>query len=164
MPSNAMPQPPREASDIIFDTSSVARTWPRTGRFDYEGNYLTSPDGNYISASIVHKEPYEASPTSFVIVDLSGLALIAEVAGEPHRLIDKFAWSPDSRMVAVLEYSGEHRFRLKNIPASMSGHPISYVSYYLMVYDKSGNQLASSRIATNLVGSSSQIIWSEPED
>jgi hypothetical protein len=156
-PLETMAQPPMEADEIIFDTSDVASRWPRTGRFYYEGHYRTSPDGSRLSASIVHKQPYEPSPTSFVIVDLSRMAITAEVADESHRLIDRFAWSADSQMVAVLEYTEESHFRLKNIPSNMAGHPIRYVSYYLAVYDRAGRKLASSRLATNLVGSGGQI-------
>jgi hypothetical protein len=98
---------------------------------------------------------------AFAIVDTMTKTIVAEVRGEPHRRIGMFAWSPDSRMLAVIESTSESRVAPRAILSGCAGHPVHFQTYYLVIYDRAGKLITSTRLATGLPNSSPQIVWTE---
>jgi len=156
--AESLPSAPKEATAIMVG-SGGARMLSKQAQFEYRGPYLLSPDGGRVSAAIVFANSYIYSPSSFVIADVRNGSVIAELKGESEKLIDSFAWSRDSEMVAVLKHARESRFRPQNILAALAGHPVASNAYYIEVFDTRGNLLASSKFASGLEGSWGEIVW-----
>ena len=98
--------------------------------------------GQYLAYSTPDKR--DESQSILVIQDIGNdRNLLRKSIG---KYVSDIAWSPDSKYVALLAYTGRIGLLPWDLLALMSGHP-SYVSwFYLEVYDLSGNSILYKKV------------------
>lgn len=124
------------------------------------GPYLISPDQLIIAASIELKDVNAAWSTGYLIADLKTKKILA-INKSRSQGVSALAWSPDSRLLAVLreeQVRGGLRSPLE-ILSAFSGHPVQYMVYSLEVVDASGKRVAHSQLTEPLAGTWGEVIW-----
>jgi hypothetical protein len=156
---DTVPLPLKEAAEDFRENSGAERGLPPQERFVYGQRQLTSPEGSRLS--VIGYSVQNPDVPAFAIIDTPTKTIVAEISGEPNRRIGMFAWSPDSRMLAVIESTSESRVAPRAILSGCAGHPVHFQTYYLAIYDRTGKLVTSTRLATGLPNSSPQIVWTD---
>jgi hypothetical protein len=129
--------------------------------YEYRGPYLTSPDKRYIAASVA-VGPSDPAPWGLVIIDIKTRSALAQVSVYKNRYyLDGLAWSPDSKLIAVLKHSSRTGYGPADLIALMSGHGVPYMTYYLDVIDLSGNLVAHTKLSSEVRASWGWVVWTE---
>jgi len=155
-----LPKAPKEASANIepFGAKDLAEP----DNYHYFGPYVKSPDGKFVVASLATKNPYSTLPKAFVIGDFHTAKLVSKVNGTGAYRIGGLAWSPDSKLIAVLKSRDRFKWwRPVDFVSALSGHLIPYLEFGLDLVDLQGNVLAETRLVRDLPSASGEVIWTE---
>jgi hypothetical protein len=155
-----LPEAPKEATSRIGPFGAENLVAP--DNYDYFGPYSVSPDGRFVVASLATKNPFSTSPTAFVIVDFRTKRPISKVIKIGNYEVGGFAWSPDSKEIAMLKYRGRFKWwRPVDFISALSGHPIPYAAFHLAIVDLQGNTIAETSLVGDLPAPMPEVIWTE---
>jgi hypothetical protein len=135
-------------------------TLPASATYDYRPPYLVSPDGALMAVVVVPKgrpEPLKYTTLAIVRTATGEIAMLIE--GEERQRIRGVAWSGDSRRIAILRGSSKRSMGPEGILASLSGHAVLLTTYFLEIFDASGEEIAGTRLASNVRASWGSIVW-----
>ena len=156
---NAFPEQPNSVNVENFKIDNL----PFESDMHYRGPYLVSADKSLVVAGIEYKGANLYLSSDFIIADLKEKKILFKSKSKEPRIIEKIAWSPDSKYFAIIQKSEKSLFSLKNILSSMVGHPVRSNIYYLKIYDRLGQIYGQSEIASGLIGSYVELLWSAKE-
>lgn len=148
---------PREATGMIAPYGATMLP-DRTNEY-YQGPFAFSPNGKYVAASVVGLRPKTALPQAFVISDRQGNRDLARIALSGEELLRALAWSPDSTRIAILKSISGGKVSFKNFLSALSGHPVTYDTYFLDVYDLEGKIVARTKLIEDIRYSWGEIVW-----
>lgn len=119
----------------------------------------TDNDGLY-RYDLDHRFALAHTSSTLAIVDLHSRREVARVDGGFRWGLEGLAWSPDGQYVAALRNEVELGLCLKEAYFAAYGMPTHLVTYYLDVYDRAGQLVASERLLSrgNWFG---EIVWTE---
>ncbi len=123
------------------------------------GPYLISPDKSHIVVSIAYKKAKAYGATDVFLADLTANRIVFQRKSESLRFIDGIAWSPDSRLFAVLEDSYRRVLSPTSIISACAGHPVSSSTFYLVIYDLRGTLIGQTVVASGVIGGSAELVW-----
>jgi hypothetical protein len=153
---------PKEAQSSSVEAIRGAPSLTEPHGYMYMGPYLISPDNRFIVASIQRKAALAPLPTAFVIADWRTKNVIAQVKLAEGNFLQGFAWSPDSRRIAVIESWARFKWWLPTqIMSFIKGHPVAYHNSFLDVVDLQGSIVAQMRLTRDLMGASAEVIWTQ---
>jgi hypothetical protein len=75
------------------------------------------------------------------------------------RVIADFVWDGNSKYIVVLNASSILSFWPWDLLHTIAGHPESYCSFYLELYDLKGNQIYEEKLIRNIKCGSSGLVW-----
>jgi hypothetical protein len=131
---------------------------PNVQGFEYHGPYRISPDRSITFLSISPgQDPYNS--TGFVLIEMKKKEVLFQEKSSGKNLIEDMAWSPDSSMFAVLKESRTRSYSIAGIIFYILGHPVDVCKYYLSIYDRNGNLLISTEVASGLVDGGGRVSW-----
>jgi hypothetical protein len=125
----------------------------------FQGADFTSPDHQF-SARCFGEESRKAP--QFTITALSTGRIIFRWAPSEWRGIDGFAWSPNSRSVALANYSEHYGKGVFDRFWAKAGHPVPYHTIYVDIIDVEHQVSAEYQIRKDVVTGSARILeWSD---
>jgi hypothetical protein len=124
---------------------------PAIEGFEYHGPYRLSPDKSLMLLSITPAKGGYV-PRDFALVQMKS---------KKKYIVEDIAWSQDSNMYAVLDKSSRWSLGIPGIFFYLLGHPIDVGKFYLSIYDRKGNLLLRTKIATGVLGGNGQVSWEE---
>ena len=153
------PFPPSILEQIpwIYTKKDVPNGLPVIEGFSYYGAYQLSQDDSIFALSISLNNDFV--PKEFVLISSSTNAILFQRKSDHPLSVKSLAWSPDSNLLAVLDSSTSRSFGFMSILSAMAGHPVSIYSFYLSVYDRKGQLLVTTKIASGIVGGGCQVFW-----
>ncbi len=143
-------------------TDQAPKDIPNVEGFEYHGPYRLSPDKSIMFLSVRPEKDRYISAREFVLLEMQRKEILLQKRND--KIIEDMAWSPDSSMFAVLDKSTRRSHGLMSIISSMAGHPVSVCRYYLSIYDRDGNLLISTEVASGLIGGGGQVSWETKTD
>ncbi len=147
-----------EARPYIYFAKEVPDGLPKIVDFKYYGPYRESPDKSVMFLSLSSKERY--FPRDFVLIQMNNKGLPFGKKEHAH-WIEDMAWSPNSSMFAVLGNSSRIYFGATGILSVLFGHPVDICKYYLSVYDRQGNLLLDTPVASGVLGGGGRVYWQD---
>jgi len=117
-------------------------------------------EGSYIAYSA----PEKGFPSRRILVikDISkGKTLLRKSVG---KFVSDISWSPDSSSVALLTYIAKISKSPGELLAATAGHPYFIKTFYLEIYDLSGNRIYNEPIKGSFKSSKGRIVWIDPAD
>ena len=158
----ALPEAPKEATHLGIEPFEGAPGLPIPTGYLYRGPYSISPDKQHVIASLRKQTSFGFAPDAFVIMDLTTRKAITQIIPTGKYAPSGFAWSADSRSIAVLmgrqRFWWWHPYELLRLIAS---HPISRMEFRLDVIDLTGSTIAQAKLVDNLANVSGEVIWTE---
>jgi hypothetical protein len=153
---------PTEAQYSSVEAVKGAPNLTEPHGYIYGGPFLVSPNRNFIVASIESKAALAPLPTAFVVVDWRTKNVISQVKLTEGNTVNGFAWSPDSRWIAVLKSKAWFKWWLPStILSFLVGHPATYIDISLDVVDLQGGVVAQTTLMEGLMGVSAEVIWTQ---
>jgi WD40 repeat protein len=111
-------------------------------------------EGQYVAYS---NDERDSSESVLVIKDISKQkTLLRKNLGN---YISNMTWSPDSSSVALLTYTSRLSLSPWDLLAAACGHRIFFKTFYLKVYDLSGNLIYSQKINGEFKFSRGRLVW-----
>ena len=141
-------------------SSGGATMLPDRPDVEYKGPYVFSPTRRYVAAAVIDSGSQLFYSSAFSVVDVSDKKVIATIKGDTKEAVSALAWSPDSEAIAVLrtiEYPSG--FSIRSVISSMSGHPMRSETYFLEIYDRSGQRRARAKLAERVPQSLAEMAW-----
>ena len=130
----------------------------RRGEY-YRGPYVLTGDEKYMAASFV-TSVNENMPRSLAIIEWANKREVAAIRGTKEEVVYALAWSPDSRLLAVLKKSYQRGpFSLGNLISAISGHPVRSETYSLEIYELSGVLRVRSNLVVDVPQSTANLAW-----
>jgi hypothetical protein len=126
---------------------------------EYHGPYRQSPDKTFMVSAISAPTRGASSPTEFVLVNLEEKKILLERKSHQRQFVEDVAWSPDARMFIVLDESSSLYLGISGIFRILIGHPAVVCKFYLSIYDRTGNLLVHSKVASGLIDGGGQVSW-----
>jgi hypothetical protein len=160
------PVPPhtlKETPRIIFE-KEVPEGMPKLPGYQYYGHYRISPNNSYIALSIAPENVYYSKGFVIVRQDTKEVIFRKEYNNDRLYTVGDVAWSPDSSLLAVLEYSCRRRYGLVDVISAAVGHPNEGCTFYLSIYNSEGQLLARSHLASGLVNPGYCMYWRQRLD
>lgn len=146
-----------ESRPYINSQKEVPQGLPTVKGFGYYGPYRISPDNSLMLLSLSAEK--EWPPTSFVTVDTDSKE--TAYIGKIDTVIQDMVWSPDSSMFILLQESSRRSLSVRGLIRIILSHPVDVTTFYLGIYDRKGNLLVRSKLASGLVGGRAQVSWRE---
>jgi hypothetical protein len=106
--------------------------------------------------SVAYSTPRDQG-VSLVIHDISQDKTLLRKGMEKY--ISDITWSPDSSAVALLTYTERTSTSPGDILAGCVGHPYPIRTFYLEIYDLSGNLITNEKINGELKSSEGRLVW-----
>lgn len=120
------------------------------------GTYFAdSPSGRYAALEVEPRGEFMGA-VSLVIVDRESRSVMAEIKSEKDWYVDRFAWSPDEKYIALLWKS----YLVCGGPRVLLGHPPQLKTIELVVVDLTGRTVATLGIMRNQL-MDGRIVWME---
>ena len=148
------------ASDKRSESLPQSLMQPDDKRFDTP--YEISRNGELLIAAI-YRNTFALDPSKiFALIDIKRKRIIRIL--EAGDFVHSLAWSPDGNYFAVL-YSKDvtkktlKRFLPLNLFADLVGHPISYDTFYLSIYDAAGTLLCTQNIIEKIPIGEGYLDW-----
>lgn len=155
-----LPDAPREATSAIGPFGAENLIAP--AGYNYQGPYLLSPDRRFIVASVVTRIPYEREPTTFLVVDVQTKQPFAQLHLTDNFVVEGFAWSPDSKWIALLRSRGHFKWwRPTGFVSLLAGHPIRYLEFHLDIVDRECKLIATTGLVHDLRPGANDLVWLE---
>ena len=134
---------------------------PNIKNYVYHGPYSYNSDKTLIAISVSPKKSsINYIPTDFVLIRCDKKEILLQTNNHDEYLtIGSIAWSPDAAYLAILEMKDKILYGPREIFFTLFSHPISEYTYFLSIYDRNGNLLVRSQVATGLVGGSGRVFW-----
>jgi len=130
---------------------------PKVEGYQYIGPFSVSPDNSIAFLSITpesYRWPQIEYPMDIVLIEMGTKKVVFQTNRRNLRhLVEDVAWSPDSKLFAVLYESFQRYHGPLGIIGNLLGHPVDKYTYYLSIYDRQGSSLVQSRGAYGLVTS-----------
>lgn len=150
-----------EKRPYIYFPKEVPNGLPMIQGFEYHGPYRLSPDNTLMVLSISSATKGASSSKDFVLIQWEKKEILFQRKSNNKYLVEDIAWSPDSSMFAVLDESRRRSFSILAIISYMLGHPVDVCKYYLSIYDRKGNLLVNTEVASGLLGGGGQVSWAK---
>lgn len=139
---------------------------PKIEGYYYKGPYSLSPDKSLILMSISPEKKYKLS-NNIVLIRRETKEIIRQTNTDDsgsqktgiYFIIRSVSWSSDSRYFAVLETKNRRSHSFMHTISAMAGHPIDEYTYYLYVYNREGQLLVKSEIASGIYGGDGRVFW-----
>jgi len=132
----------------------VPKGLPKVKGYQYIGPVSVSPDNSFALLTIVpesHSTHYYY-PMDIVLIEMGTKKVVFQTNRNNKRhLVQDVAWSPDSKLFAVLYDSSKRYHGCLGIIGSQLGHPVDKYTYYLAIYDREGSLLVQSKVAYGLL-------------
>ncbi len=149
-----------EMRPYIYFPDEAPKDIPNVQGVEYHGPYRLSPDKSVMFLSITSiQDHYNAR--DFVLIEMQRKEVLFQKKSNNENFVEDVAWSPDSSMFAVLNESRRRSHSPVDIIFYMVGHPVDVCQYFLSIYDRNGNLLISTEVASGLVGGGGQVSWQE---
>jgi hypothetical protein len=133
----------------------VPKGLPEVKDHQYLGAFSVSPDKSFALMSITpasYRWPDGEYPMDIALIEMRTKNTVFQTKDNNiQHLVTDVAWSPDSKLFAVLSESSERYYGPLGIIGNLLGHPVDKYTYYLSIYDRKGNLLAQSRVAYGLL-------------
>lgn len=150
----------REPFYIDFP-NDVPKGLPTIDGYTYHGPYSISPDNSFIAISLSpNKYGLNCVPVDIALIQFEVKNILLQTKKDDSFIIS-IAWSFDSNFFAVLESQGKRLYGFKESIYALSGHSIDEFTYHLSIYDRKGNLLVRSKVASGLVGGNARVFWEE---
>ena len=152
---------PGPAYDLTRDeTKQRHYSIPDTSGFRSRLPSALSPDGKFLASAIVPQkgDPY-APAESLGIFEYPTGNLRGVFKTIDSQIIESIAWSPTSDMIVVLAATSKSGKSPGDILSAVSGHPVSYVSFYLQIVSLTGKSLAETKLASDLQSGFGHVSW-----
>ena len=144
-----------EMRPYIYFDKDIPNGLPKIKDLKYYGPYRLSPDNSILFLSLASEWGY--LPKDFVLIQMEKKEFLYQRKNN-HTIAD-VAWSPDSNMFVVLNMSFRVHLGISGILAFMLAHPVMVCKFYLTVYDRLGNLLVNTEVASGLIGGGGQVSW-----
>lgn len=131
-------------------------------RFDVP--FDISRNGELLIASIYDDFVVLVPSNQFALVDIKRKQIIRNLKTDYY--VNSLAWAPNGNYFAVL-FSQDvtkrtlKRFRFRDLFANLVGHPISYETFYVAIYDSRGVLICLERIIEKIPLGRGYIEWKE---
>jgi hypothetical protein len=99
----------------------------------------------------------DTSQSFLVIKDIpNGQSLLRRKIG---KYVSDITWSPDSSAVALLTFTDRISKWPDELLAAAAGHPYFINTFYLEIYDLSGNLLYKEKVNSEFKSSKGRLVW-----
>jgi hypothetical protein len=152
---------PGPAYELIRDERKQKRySVPDTSGFRLRPPSALSPDGKFLASAIVPQkgDPY-APADSLGIFEYPAGNLRGVFKTTDSRILESIAWSPTSDTIVALTATSKSGKSPGDILSAVTGHPVSYVSFYLQIVTLTGKSLAEAKLASDLQSGFGQVSW-----
>lgn len=141
---------------LLIDLRTKEISYPFCG--DRLGNFEWSPDGRYIAYAC--EDSKRTSNRVLVVKDVTNKnkTIFRRDIG---RYIDDIAWEPEGQYIAVLNMSGRWGLMPWELLSLIAGHPVSYNTLYLEIFNLEGEQRSSYEIVRNEKYAWGRIVWTK---
>ena len=117
-----------------------------------------SPDGKYVARCMTSKKETE----EFLVIDDKSGVTVCDWKPQDSRGIRGFAWSPNSRSIAVLNTSNYVGKSPLELLSALSGHPVPHDTVFLDIMDVQTRRVVEYVVRKDVVSSFTRILkWSE---
>jgi hypothetical protein len=151
----------KENRPYVYFPDEAPNGLPHVSGCEYHGPYRLSPDKSLMILSISSPTKGGSPAKDFVIVNVVHNQILFQRSSLIRYFVDDIAWSPNSSMFAVLDISSRLYLGISGILRIFIGHPAVVCKLYLSVYDREGNLLVRSKVATGLIDGGGQVSWEE---
>lgn len=150
------------ASDKRSESLPQDLMLPDKKRFDVP--FDLSHNAELLIAAIYNKSVVLLPSKKFALVDIKRKQIIRML--EIDYYVYSLAWAPNGNYFAVLSFDNVTKQTLKrfgplNIFADFVGHPISYYTFYLSIYDATGTLLCTECIIESIPHGEGYIEWNK---
>ncbi len=147
-----------EQHPYITFPKEAPKAMPNIRDFEYHGPYRLSPDNSLMFLSIA---PISGAyvPMDFVLDQIVIKEVIFQRKSNKKYLVRDIAWSPDSNMFAVLDVSSKISHGILGLISFIFGHPVDVCKFYLSIYDRKGNLLVKTKVASGVLSGSGRVSW-----
>lgn len=152
---------PGPAYELVRDETKQKRySVPDKSGFRLRPPFALSPDGKFLASAIVSQkgDPY-APAESLGIFEYPTGNLRGVFKSADSRVLESIAWSPTSDMIVVLTATSKSGKSPGDILSAVTGHPVSYVSFYLQIVSLNGKSLAETKLASDLQSGFGHVSW-----
>jgi hypothetical protein len=146
-----------EKRPYIDFAKDVPNGLPKIEGLKYHGPYRLSPDRSLMFLALSSEGGYLSK--DFVLIQMEEKGLLFQRKNNDK--IEDVAWSPDSNMFAVVSQSFRIYLGVEGIFGFILAHPVMVCKYYLSIYDRRGNLLINTEVASGLIGGGGQVSWEE---
>ncbi len=137
---------------VLIDLNTKEISFPFG--LDHLKHVTWNREGQYVAYSI---DETDSSESVLVIKDISKQkTLLRKNLGN---YVSDITWSPDSSSVALLTYTSRRSLSPRDLLAAAAGHHIFFKTFYLKVYDLSGNLIYSQKINGEFKFSEGRLVW-----
>jgi hypothetical protein len=137
---------------VLIDLNTKEISFPFG--LDHLKHVTWNKEGKYVAYSI---DKTDSSESVLVIKDISKQkTLLWKNLG---KYISDVTWSPESSYVALLTYTSRRSLSPRDLLAAVAGHHIFFNTFYLEVYDLSGNLIYSQKINGEFKFSEGRLVW-----
>ncbi len=147
-----------EQQPYIQFPDEAPKAMPKIRDFAYHGPYRLSPDKSLMFLSI--------SPISggyverdFVLIQMENREVLFQRKSKETYSVEDVAWSQDSSMFAVLDKSSRWSLGIPGILFYVLAHPTDVGKFYLSIYDRKGNLLVKTKVASGVLSGSGRVSW-----
>ena len=148
-----------EMPPYIYFPDEAPKDLPKIQGFEYHGPYRLSPDKALIVLSISLETKGASVAKDFVLIRREKKEILFQRKRNNEYFVEDLVWSPDSSMFAVLDGSRRRSLSIPGIASYLFGHPVDVCKYYLSIYDRKGNLLVNTKVASGLIGGGGRVFW-----
>lgn len=145
---------------FIYVRNDIPEGLIRIEKYRYYGRYEYSHNNKYIIVSLSLEENHYPRPINFVLINFDSKKVLFESNNTNDYTIEDVIWSPDSSMIAVLyKQSNYKKYGIQDSLLYMANHPNYESSFYLSIYNFSGDILLHARVASGVTNGGGQLLW-----
>jgi hypothetical protein len=137
---------------VLIDLNTKEISFPFG--LDHLKHVTWNKEGQYVAYSI---DETDSSESVLVIKDISKQKTL--LRKNLWNYVSDITWSPDSSSVALLTYTSRRSLSPRDLLAAAAGHHIFFKTFYLKVYDLSGNLIYSQKINGEFKFSEGRLVW-----
>jgi hypothetical protein len=143
----------------VYFPDEAPKEIPKVQGFEYHGPYSLSPDKALMVLSISSETKGASNPKDFALIDMERKEVLFQRRSNNKYIVEDIAWASDSSIFVVLDETRRRHFGVSGIISYMLGHPVDVCKYYLSIYDRKGDLLVNSEVASGLIGGSGRVSW-----
>ena len=141
-----------EGEGLLIDLNSKEISFPFG--LDNLERVVWNKEGQYIAYSV--RNSYRLFQRTLVVRDIKGRVVLKK---NIRKNVCDITWAPEANYVALLTAETRIGLSPSEILFALSGHPYTYRTYYLEIYDMAGNTLYTGKVKSNFKNSSGHIVW-----